>query len=98
VCSLPAYARVAEFLRYWAESTARRGLRSDRITLHISRAEIGNYLGITLETVSRALSSLVRGDLIEFAGGDHRDIRILDVAALAEFAQGCRELAPAVLQ
>ena len=60
VCTLPADARVADFLRYWAESLAKRGLRTDQITLRMTRAEIGNYLGMTLETVSRALSRLAR--------------------------------------
>jgi hypothetical protein len=32
----------------------------------MTRAEIGNYLGMTLETVSRALSRLARGDVIRF--------------------------------
>ncbi|HKX43303.1 MAG TPA: Crp/Fnr family transcriptional regulator, partial [Burkholderiaceae bacterium] len=48
VCTLPADARVADFLRYWAVSLARRGLRTDQVTLRMTRAEIGNYLGITL--------------------------------------------------
>ena len=46
VCTLPADARVAEFLRSWADSLSERGLRTDQITLPLSRAEIGNYLGI----------------------------------------------------
>ncbi|HEU5296094.1 MAG TPA: Crp/Fnr family transcriptional regulator, partial [Burkholderiaceae bacterium] len=67
VCTLPADARVAEFLRSWADSLSERGLRTDQITLPLSRAEIGNYLGLTLETVSRALSKLARDKLIGFA-------------------------------
>ena len=66
VCTLPADARVADFLRYWAESLAERGLRTDQITLRMTRAEIGNYLGMTLETVSRALSRLARDKVIAF--------------------------------
>ena len=58
VCTLPADARVADFLRFIAESLATRGLRTDQITLRMTRAEIGNYLGLTLESVSRALSRL----------------------------------------
>ncbi|MEO8524854.1 MAG: Crp/Fnr family transcriptional regulator, partial [Caldimonas sp.] len=42
VCTLPADARVAEFLRHWARSLARCGLRTDQITLRMTRAEIGN--------------------------------------------------------
>ena len=83
VCTLPADARVAEFLRYWAESLARRGLRTDQITLRMTRAEIGNYLGMTLETVSRALSKLARDKVIEFAEKGRRDVRIPNVEALS---------------
>jgi len=92
VCTLPAAARVAEFLRCWADSLAKSGLRCDQITLRMTRAEIGNYLGMTLETVSRALSKLARSQVIAFAEGGRRDIRIPDVAALSVFVQGC--LAP----
>lgn len=93
VCTLPADARVADFLRDWADSLARRGLRTDQITLRMTRAEIGNYLGITLETVSRALSRLNKQQLIGFDGKGRRDIRIPDLAALTAFVQAC--LAPA---
>jgi CRP/FNR family transcriptional regulator len=95
VCTLPADARVAEFLRYWADSLAQRGLRSDQITLRMTRAEIGNYLGMTLETVSRALSKLARDKVIAFAEKGRRDVRIPDVAALSDFVQRCLAPVPA---
>jgi CRP/FNR family transcriptional regulator, anaerobic regulatory protein len=98
VCTLPADARVAEFLRYWAESLARCGLRTDQITLRMTRAEIGNYLGMTLETVSRALSRLARGKLIHFAEKGRRDISIPEVDALADFVQASLAPAPTTLQ
>jgi CRP/FNR family transcriptional regulator len=93
LCTLPADARVADFLRYWADSLAQRGLRTDQITLRMTRAEIGNYLGMTLETVSRALSRLARGDMIRFSAKGRRDIQIPHVQALTEFVQ--RSVAPA---
>jgi len=93
VCTLPADARVADFLRYWAESLAKRGMRTDHITLRMTRAEIGNYLGITLETVSRALSKLARDKVIGFVEKGRRDVHIPDVHALSAFVQ--RSLAPA---
>ena len=93
VCTLPADARVAEFLRQWAESLARSGLRFDQITLPLTRAEIGNFLGMTLETVSRALSKLAKEGVIDFAEKGRRDIRIGTTGALAAFVQRC--LAPA---
>lgn len=93
VCTLPADARVADFLIYWAESLAERGLRFDQISLRMTRAEIGNYLGMTLETVSRALSKLAREQVIAFAGKGRRDVLIKDPGALSRFVQQC--LAPA---
>ena len=89
LCTLPADARVAEFLRGWTEALAERGLRTDCITLRMSRAEIGNYLGMTLETVSRALSRLAREQVIEFNEPGRREIAIPDVGALAGFVQRC---------
>ncbi|MDR6888014.1 MULTISPECIES: Crp/Fnr family transcriptional regulator [Variovorax] len=98
VCTLPADARVADFLRYWAESLAERGMRTDQITLRMTRAEIGNYLGMTLESVSRALSRLARDKVIEFVEKGRRDVQIPDVGALSAFVQRCLAPAPAMLQ
>ena len=94
VCTLPADARVAEFLRYWADSLARTGMRTDQITLRMTRAEIGNYLGMTLETVSRALSRLARDKVISFVEKGRRDVQIPDVRALSAFVQRCLSPAP----
>ena len=93
LCTLSADARVADFLRFWAESLDRRGLRNDQITLRMTRAEIGNYLGMTLESVSRALSRLARGNLIRFAEKGRREIQIPQVNALSAFIQ--RSVGPA---
>lgn len=93
VCTLPADARVTDFLHDWATALACRGLRTDQITLRMTRAEVGNYLGLTLETVSRALSRLAREGLIRFADGTRREVVIPDVEALGRFVQTA--LAPA---
>jgi len=98
VCTLPADARVADFLRYWAETLAERGMRTDEITLRMTRAEIGNYLGMTLETVSRALSKLARDNVIAFAGKGRRDVHIADAATLSAFVQRCLAPGPATVQ
>lgn len=92
ICTLAADARVAHFLLNWAESLSERGLRTDQITLRMTRAEIGNYLGMKLETVSRALSRLARDGIIGFTENGRRDIHIPDLAVLAAFIQ--RSLAP----
>ena len=90
--TLPADARVADFLRQWAEALAERGLRNDQITLRLTRAEIGNYLGMTLESVSRALSRMARASVIRFAEKGRRDIQIPELGALSSFIE--RNLAP----
>jgi len=89
LATLPADARVADFLRYWADALAERGLRNDCITLRLTRAEIGNYLGMTLESVSRALSRLARASVIHFPEKGRRDIQIPEVGALHAFIGRC---------
>jgi CRP/FNR family nitrogen fixation transcriptional regulator len=53
-----------------------------RIVLPITRYDIADYLGISIETVSRALSDLKRAQIISFAGS--RQIAIVDRDALAD--------------
>jgi CRP/FNR family transcriptional regulator, anaerobic regulatory protein len=89
VCTLPADARVADFLCFWAKSLARRGLRTDQITLRLTRAEIGNCLGLTLESVSRAMCRMEREGIIALAGKARREVRIPRMRALAGFAERC---------
>lgn len=89
LCTLPARARVAQFLSSWAQALERRGLRSDCIKLYLSREEIGTYLGLTLETVSRALTQLARDHLIQFTGTCRRDITIPDMDALDDVIKRC---------
>jgi CRP/FNR family transcriptional regulator, nitrogen fixation regulation protein len=48
------------------------------ITLPMPRHDIADYLGLTLETVSRALSRLRRAGVLTFTGGMQREITILD--------------------
>ncbi len=97
LCTLPADARVADFLRYWVDSLSDRGLRTDQITLRLTRAEIGNFLGIKLETVSRAMSRLARDKIIAFTEAGRRAVSIPDPAALGEFVQRCLVSAPAAV-
>lgn len=86
--TLPADARVANFLRDWALSLAMRGQRNDQIILHLTRAEIGNHLGMTLETVSRVLARLARRGVIRFDERDRRAIAIPSVDALDALVVG----------
>lgn len=56
--------------------------RSDRVTLPISRYDIADYLAVSVETVSRALSDLKHRGLIRFTGT--RNIQIVDREALED--------------
>jgi CRP/FNR family transcriptional regulator len=85
--TLPANARVADFLLQWLFALAERGLRTDQINFHMSRAEIGNYLGLTLGTVSRAFSKLAQSGAIQFHEKKRRVICIPKLEALREFIE-----------
>jgi len=54
----------------------------------MTRAEIGSYLGMTLESVSRALARLARDALICFDEKSRREIGIPSIEALATFVEG----------
>lgn len=51
-------------------------------TLPLTREEIANFLGLTLETVSRQLSSMKKDGLLTFE--DRRKFTVLDLAALQD--------------
>lgn len=87
MATLPADARLADFLRSWVQALALRDLRTDNIRLRLTRAEIGNYLGMTLETVSRSFSRLAKFGLIAFDDKGHRRFAIPDIDALVAFAE-----------
>ena len=56
LATMPADARLADFVRVWAVVLALRELRDDHIAVHLSRREIANYLGMSMETASRCFS------------------------------------------
>jgi CRP/FNR family nitrogen fixation transcriptional regulator len=51
----------------------------------MNRLDIADYLGLTLETVSRALSQLRAAGVIHFIGTTQRDIAIRDPGRLTSF-------------
>lgn len=77
--SLDADQRVARFLLDHADRQARRGHDADRVTLRMTRAEIGSFLDLAPESVVRGLSRLESAGLVRVAC---RDIALLDRAAL----------------
>lgn len=85
VGTLSAEGRVADFLRFWITSMAERNLRTDQLTLPLTRADIGSYLGLSLETVSRALTQLARLGLIRIEQRGRRNLAIPSEAALVDY-------------
>jgi CRP/FNR family transcriptional regulator len=79
--SMSAEQRLAAFLLSLSRRYERLGYAASRYTLRMTRDEIGNYLGLTLETVSRLFSRFQRDGLI---GVHQREIEIRDAARLRE--------------
>lgn len=79
--TLRSEQRVAAFLLNISERLATLGYSSYDFILRMSREEIGNYLGLTLETVSRLLSRFARENLIRIK---QREVTILNMDALRE--------------
>lgn len=95
--TLTADARVADFLLQWAQSLAERGHRIDQINVKMTRADMGAHLGLTLESVSRALSKLSHCDLIQFKEKGRREISIPSLPALRAFIQDSVDRATPIL-
>lgn len=85
--TLSADARVADFILCWAQSLEERGMRTDEIDLHVSRADIGNHLGLRLESVSRALSRFTRLGILVAPEKGRRVIRVPSLDKLRNFIQ-----------
>ena len=77
--SMRADERLAMFLLGLAERYRSRGYSSTAYTLRMTRQEIGSYLGLKIETVSRLFSRFQEEGLIEVHG---RAVTLLDPKAL----------------
>ncbi|HEY0310078.1 MAG TPA: helix-turn-helix domain-containing protein [Luteimonas sp.] len=79
--SLSAEQRVIRFLLDLGIRLQGLGFSRYDLRLRMTRAELGSFLSLQLETVTRALSRLAAAGLIEVDG---REIRLRDPAALEE--------------
>jgi CRP/FNR family transcriptional regulator len=77
--SMNAEERLAAFLLNLSQRLKARGYSPNEFHLRMSRAEIGSYLGMKLETVSRTFSAFQQQRLLEV---DKRHIRIIDLDGL----------------
>jgi CRP/FNR family transcriptional regulator len=81
-----AREKLATFLLAMARRAAARGRPDDVLHLAMSRTDIGDYLGLTIETVSRTFTQL-RGDGI-VALHSASQVEIIDREALEAAAEG----------
>ncbi len=80
----PAEERLAYFLISLSERLKRRGFSASEFKLSLSRQEIGNHLGLALETVSRLLKKFQEDELIVV---QNRFITITNLTALKQLLQ-----------
>ena len=77
--SMRAEERLAAFLTNLSKRFHRRGYSACDFHLRMTREEIGSYLGLKLETVSRLFSQFQKDGLIEV---EQKHVRILDIAGV----------------
>jgi CRP/FNR family transcriptional regulator len=83
--SMRAEERLATFLINLSKRFLRRGYSSSDFHLRMTREEIGSYLGLKLETVSRLFSQFQADGLIDV---QQKHVRILDTAGLERVLAG----------
>jgi CRP/FNR family transcriptional regulator len=77
--TMRAEERLAAFLLNLVQRLQARGFSRSELVLRMTRQEIGSYLGLKLETVSRTFSRFAEEQLIEV---QQRHVRIVDVERL----------------
>ena len=83
--SMRAEERLAAFLLNLTQRLRARGFSPSSLVLRMTREEIGTYLGLKLETVSRCFSKLQDDGVLSVR---QRQIRVLDSAALQKVVAG----------
>lgn len=86
--SMRAEERLAAFLLNLVQRLHARGFSQSELVLRMTREEIGSYLGLKLETVSRTFSKFVEEGIIEVK---QRHVRIVNADGLKRIvnAQSC---------
>jgi CRP/FNR family transcriptional regulator len=83
--SMRAEERLAAFLLNLTQRLKVRGFSSSELVLRMTREEIGTYLGLKLETVSRCFSKFQDDGILQVK---QRQIHVLDQAALENLVNG----------
>ena len=83
--SMSAEQRLAAFLLNLSGRYLRRGYSGSRFLLRMTREEIGSYLGLKIETVSRLFSAFQQDGLLDV---QYRQVSIADIQGLERLLAG----------
>ena len=89
--NMRAEQRFAVFLVNLSARYAARGYSPTEFGLRMSREDIGNYLGLTIESVSRLLSRFRKQGWVAV---DKREVKLLEPAKLKAIAAGTDQCSP----
>ena len=81
-----AEERLASFLLSLSTRFNQRGLSATEFNLPMSRQDIGNYLGLAIETVSRLFAHFQEQGLLHV---NRKQITILELERLKAMVEGC---------
>jgi CRP/FNR family transcriptional regulator len=81
-----AKEKVATMLLTFARRAEKRGGASNPVSMPMTRSDIGDYLGLTTETVSRTFTQLKTQGVISLEPGNQ--VRLKNLETLEELAQG----------
>jgi CRP/FNR family transcriptional regulator len=80
-----AEERLATFLISFSDRFKQRGFSASDFFLSMSRHEIGNYLGLAVETISRLFTRFQDEGLLQV---ERKHVQLLDIPRLQEIVQG----------
>lgn len=86
--NMRAEERLAAFLLNLSQRLNVRGFAANDFILRMSREEIGSYLGLKLETVSRTLSKFQHEGLLKV---EHKHIQLLQPESLRNMVAACSQ-------
>ena len=88
LCNKNAEEKVGTFLLSLSTRFSRRGYSATNFKLAMSRQDIGNYLGLTVETVSRILGRFQKDNIIAI---NNKTVDLLDLDQLFKISTTCSD-------
>ncbi|WP_191603256.1 fumarate/nitrate reduction transcriptional regulator Fnr [Marinomonas algicola] len=84
--------KVASLLMNLSDRFKRRGYSATSFRLAMSRGEIGNYLGLAVETVSRVMTRFQKNGMIHVDGKEIAIINLPEMQKLVGIAEDCAKI------